>query len=101
MEITLNWYLYLSAILFTMGVIGFLFRRNVIVMLMSIELMLNAVNITLVALSQTMGSPAGQILVFFVMAVAAAEAAIGLALVIAAFRNKLSIDVTEFNLFKY
>ncbi len=101
MEITLNWYLYLSAILFTMGVIGFLFRRDVIIMLMSIELMLNAVNITLVALSQTMGSPAGQILVFFVMAVAAAEAAIGLALVIAAFRNKLTIDVTEFNLFKY
>lgn len=101
MEITLNWYLYLSAILFTMGVIGFLFRRDVIVMLMSIELMLNAVNITLVAFSQTMGSPAGQILVFFVMAVAAAEAAIGLALVIAAFRNQLSIDVTEFNLFKY
>ncbi|PIQ63025.1 MAG: NADH-quinone oxidoreductase subunit NuoK [Bacteroidetes bacterium CG12_big_fil_rev_8_21_14_0_65_60_17] len=101
MDITLNWYLYLSAILFTMGVIGFLFRRDVIVMLMSIELMLNAVNITLVALSQAMGNPSGQILVFFVMAVAAAEAAIGLALVIAAFRGKLTIDVTEFNLFKY
>lgn len=101
MEITLNWYLTLSAVLFTMGVIGFLFRRNVIVMLMSVELMLNAVNLTLVAFSQSMGDTTGQILVFFVMSVAAAEAAIGLALVIAIFRNKLTIDVTQFNLFKY
>lgn len=101
MEITLNWYLTLSAVLFTTGVIGFLFRRNAIVMLMSVELMLNAVNLTLVAFSQSLGDPQGQILVFFVMAVAAAEAAIGLALVIAIFRNKTTIDVTEFNLFKY
>jgi NADH-quinone oxidoreductase subunit K len=101
MEITLNWYLSLSAVLFTAGVIGFLFRRNAIVMLMSVELMLNAVNLTLVAFSQSLGDPQGQILVFFVMAVAAAEAAIGLALVIAIFRNKTTIDVTEFNLFKY
>jgi len=101
MEATLNWYLTLSAVLFTMGVVGFLFRRNVIVMLMCVELMLNAVNLTLVAFSQSMGDTTGQILVFFVMAVAAAEAAIGLALVIAIFRNKLTIDVTQFNLFKY
>ncbi|MDA0874400.1 MAG: NADH-quinone oxidoreductase subunit NuoK [Bacteroidetes bacterium] len=101
MEITLNWYLTLSALLFTMGVLGFLFRRNAIVMLMCVELMLNSVNITLVALSQAMGDTAGQILVFFVMSVAAAEAAVGLALVIAIFRNKLTIDVTQFNLFKY
>ena len=101
MEITLNWYLTLSALLFTMGVLGFLFRRNAIVMLMCVELMLNSVNITLVALSQAMGDTAGQILVFFVMSVAAAEAAGGLALVIAIFRNKLTIDVTQFNLFKY
>lgn len=101
MEITLNWYLSLSALLFTIGVLGFLFRRNAIIMLMSIELMLNSVNVTLVALSQSMADPAGQILVFFVMAVAAAEAAIGLALIIAIFRKKLTVDVTEFNLFKY
>jgi NADH-quinone oxidoreductase subunit K len=101
MEITLNWYLTLSALLFTMGVLGFLFRRNAIVMLMCVELMLNSVNISLVALSQAMGDTAGQILVFFVMSVAAAEAAVGLALVIAIFRNKLTIDVTQINLFKY
>jgi NADH-quinone oxidoreductase subunit K len=101
MEITLNWYLTLSALLFTMGVLGFLFRRNAIVMLMCVELMLNSVNISLVALSQSMGDTAGQILVFFVMSVAAAEAAVGLALVIAIFRNKLTIDVTQINLFKY
>ena len=101
MEITLNWYLTLSALLFTMGVIGFLFRRNAIVMLMCVELMLNSVNLTLVALSQSMGDTAGQILVFFVMSVAAAEAAVGLALVIAIFRDKLTIDITQINLFKY
>lgn len=101
MEITLNWYLTLSALLFTMGTLGFLFRRNAIVMLMCVELMLNSVNISLVALSQSMGDTAGQILVIFVMSVAAAEAAVGLALVIAIFRNKLTIDVTQINLFKY
>ena len=101
MEITLNWYLTLSALLFTMGVLGFLFRRNAIVMLMCVELMLNSVNISLVTLSQAMGDTAGQVLVFFVMSVAAAEAAVGLALVIAIFRNKLTIDVTQINLFKY
>ena len=101
MEITLNWYLSLSAILFTIGVLGVLLRRNAIVILMSVELMLNAVNLTLVAFSQYLGDPSGQILVFFVMAVAAAEAAIGLAIIIAIFRNKLTVDVTEINLFKY
>ena len=101
MEITLNWYLTLSALMFSMGAIGFLFRRNAIMMLMCVELMLNSVNITLVAFSQYLGDVSGQILVIFVMAVAAAEAAVGLALVIAIFRNKLSIDVTKMNLFKY
>ena len=76
MEITLNWYLTLSALLFSMGVIGFLFRRNAIIMLMCVELMLNSVNITLVAFSQYLGDVSGQILVFFVMSVAAAEAAV-------------------------
>jgi NADH-quinone oxidoreductase subunit K len=101
MESTLNWYLSLSAVLFVMGVLGVLLRRNVILILMSVELMLNAVNLTLVALSQVRGDVAGQILVFFVMAVAAAEAAIGLAIVIAIFRNKLTVDVAHINLFKY
>jgi len=101
MEVTLNWYLMLSAFLFVIGVLGVLFRRNVIVILMSVELMLNAVNLTLVALAQNMGDPAGQILVFFVIAVAAAEAAVGLAIIIAIFRNRLTVDVTEINLFKY
>ncbi|MEM1096215.1 MAG: NADH-quinone oxidoreductase subunit NuoK [Bacteroidota bacterium] len=101
MEVALNWYLGLSAILFTIGVLGVLIRRNAILILMSVELMLNAVNLSLVALSQAMGDVTGQILVFFVMAVAAAEAAIGLALVIAIFRNKLTVDVAEINLFRY
>jgi NADH-quinone oxidoreductase subunit K len=101
METTLNWYLSLSAVLFSLGVLGVLVRRNAIVILMSVELMLNAVNLTLVAISQSLGDVAGQVLVFFVMSVAAAEAAIGLALVIALFRRKVSVDVTEINLFKY
>ncbi len=101
MEITLNWYLALSAILFVIGVLGVLMRRNAIVIFMSVELMLNAVNLTLVALGQSMGSIDGQILVFFVMAVAAAEAAVGLAIVIAIFRKEETVDITEFNLFKH
>ncbi len=97
---SLNWYLALSAVLFVIGVLGVLLRRNVIVILMSVELMLNAVNLTLVSASQAFGDVSGQILVFFVMAVAAAEAAVGLAIVIAIFRNKLTVDINEFNLFK-
>ena len=101
METTLVWYLSLSAVLFVIGVLGVLLRRNAIVVLMSVELMLNAVNLTLVAFSQTMGDPSGQILVFFVMSVAAAEAAVGLAIVIALFRKKVTVDLTQFNLFKH
>ena len=101
MEIAVDWYLALSAILFVIGVLGVLFRRNAIVILMSVELMLNAVNLSLVAVSQSLGDLSGQILVFFVMAVAAAEAAVGLAIVIAIFRNKVSVDVSDFNLFKH
>ncbi len=101
MEITIVWYLSLSAVLFVIGVLGVLLRRNAIVVFMSVELMLNAVNLTLVAFSQSMGDPAGQILVFFVISVAAAEAAVGLAIVIALFRKKLTVDITQFNLFKH
>ncbi len=101
MEIALSWYLTLAAVLFAIGVAGVLLRSNLIIILMSVELMLNAVNVTLVAFSQSMGDVSGQILVFFVMSVAAAEAAIGLAIVIAIFRNKLSVDINDFNLFKW
>lgn len=101
MEITLNWYLALSAVLFTIGVLGVLVRRNVIIVLMSVELMLNAVNLTLVAFAQSMGDVAGQVLVFFAISVAAAEAAVGLAIVIAIFRNQTTVDLADINLFKY
>jgi len=97
----ISWYLELSAVLFVIGVLGVLLRRNVIVILMSVEVMLNAVNLTLVSLSQSMGDPAGQVLVFFAMSVAAAEAAVGLAIVIALFRGKQTVDITQINLFKY
>ena len=96
----LDWYLSLSAVLFTMGVLGVLLRRNVIVVFLSIELMLNAVNLSLVALSQAFGDVDGQILVFFVMSVAAAEAAVGLAIVIALFRNRETVNVDEIRLFR-
>lgn len=96
----LSWYLSLSAVLFTIGVLGVLLRRNAIIVFLSIELMLNAVNLTLVALSQSFGNVDGQILVFFVISVAAAEAAVGLAIVIALFRNKETVFVDEVNLFR-
>ncbi len=101
MDVPLNWYLALSAVLFTIGVLGVLLRRNVIVVFMSIELMLNAVNLSLVALSQFMGNVDGQVLVFFVISVAAAEAAIGLAIVIAMFRKRVTVNVDELNLLKW
>jgi NADH-quinone oxidoreductase subunit K len=99
--IPLEYYLTLSAVLFTTGVIGVLTRRNAIIVFMSIELMLNSVNLTIVAFSQFLGSTAGQVLVFFVMAVAAAEAAVGLAIIIALFRNKQTLNIDEINLLKW
>ncbi|MBP1657786.1 MAG: dehydrogenase subunit [Bacteroidetes bacterium] len=101
MSVPLPYYLALSAILFTIGVIGVLARRNVIVIFMSIELMLNSVNLTLVAFSAFLGDVAGQALVFFVMAVAAAEAAVGLAIVIAVYRNKQTVHVDDINILKW
>jgi NADH-quinone oxidoreductase subunit K len=101
MELTLNWYLALSAVLFSIGVMGVLFRNNAIVILLSVELMLNAVNVSIIALAQMMADSTGHILVFFVLSVAAAEAAVGLALVIALFRKKLTVDINEFNLMKH
>ena len=88
------WYLALSAVLFSIGVVGVIIRRNPLVMFMSIELMLNAVNLSFVAFGHRLGSPDGQVLVFFVMAVAAAEVAVGLAIIVAIFRlrQRLSVD---------
>jgi NADH-quinone oxidoreductase subunit K len=93
--ITLNHYLILSAVLFSIGTAGVFLRRNIITLLLSIEIMLNAVNLTFVAVGRYMGSVEGQIITFFVMTVAAAEAAVGLAIVISLFRHKetLSPDV--------
>ena len=90
-----GWYLALSAVLFTVGVLGVLIRRNVIVIFMAIELMLNAVNLTFVALARHLGSIDGQVIVFFVMAVAAAEAAVGLAIILAVFRNRASVNADD------
>ena len=89
----------ISAVLFTLGVAGVLFRRNAIVIFMCVELMLNAVNLTFVALAQSIGM-AGQVFVFFVMAVAAAEAAVGLAIILAVYRHKQSVSLQNMNLLK-
>ena len=93
--VPLEWYIWLAAALFSIGVFGFLSRRNIIIMLMSIELMLNAVNISLVAFSHCMNDIRGHIMVFFIITVAAAEAAIGLAIIIAMFRNRDTANVDE------
>ncbi|NBC28168.1 MAG: NADH-quinone oxidoreductase subunit NuoK [Bacteroidetes bacterium] len=97
----IDWYLALSAILFTIGTIGVLIRRNAIVIFMCVELMLNAVNLSLVTFSAYHGDITGQILVFFSLAVAAAEAVVGLAIIIAIFRNNLSVDITKVNLLRW
>jgi NADH-quinone oxidoreductase subunit K len=100
-SVSLEYYLGLSAILFSLGIVGVLTRRNAIIIFMSIEMMLNAVNLTLVSFSSYLGNSAGQIFVFFVMAVAAAEAAIGLAIVLALYRNKQTVFVDEVNIMKW
>ncbi|MDD3472657.1 MAG: NADH-quinone oxidoreductase subunit NuoK [Syntrophaceae bacterium] len=94
-------YLVVSAALFCLGVIGVMFRRNLIVILMSLELMLNAVNLSFVAISRYLGSIEGQIFVLFVMVVAAAEVAVGLAIAVAIFRQKGTINVNEINIMKW
>ncbi|MEP0821682.1 MAG: NADH-quinone oxidoreductase subunit NuoK [Ignavibacterium sp.] len=99
--IDLNSYLILSAGVFILGVIGVVTRRNAIIVFMSIELMLNSVNLTLVAFSSFLGDVTGQILVFFVMTIAAAEAAVGLAIIIALFRNKQTVNIDEINILKW
>jgi NADH-quinone oxidoreductase subunit K len=99
--VPLEYYLILSAVVFAIGVIGVLARRNLIVVLMSIELMLNAVNLTFVAFSRFLGSMEGQVAVFFVMTVAAAEAVIGLAIIISVFRHRQTLDPQEMQLLKW
>ena len=99
--IPLNHILALSVILFGLGAAGFIIRRNIITIFMCIELMLNAVNLAFIGFSRYLGDVDGQIFVFFVMTVAAAEAAVGLALMIAFFRNRESIDVDDVNLLKW
>jgi NADH-quinone oxidoreductase subunit K len=88
-----NWYLLLSTFLFCIGVIGVLFRRNAIIILMCVELMLNAVNLLLVSYSAYGNNPDGQVFVFFIMVVAAAEVAVGLALLVSIYRNVMSTDI--------
>jgi NADH-quinone oxidoreductase subunit K len=97
----LSSYLIVSAVLFSIGTIGVLTRKNAIVIFMCIELMLNAVNLTFIAMSRHLGNLDGQIFVFFIMTVAAAEAAVGLALFIAFFNNRESIDIDDANLMKW
>ena len=98
--VPINYYIILSAILFTLGVVGVLVRRNALIIFMSIELMLNAANLAMVAFSSVIQSFDGQIFVFFIMTVAAAEVAVGLALIVTIFRTKQSINVDEINQLK-
>lgn len=100
-EIGIDWYLSLSAVLFSIGVVGVLIRKNAIVIFMCVELMLNAVNLSLISFSSHFGNVDGQIMVFFVLAVAAAEAVVGLAIIIAIFRNNLSVDISKINLLRW
>jgi len=101
MTVPLTWYLVLSGILFSIGSVGVLINRNALVIFMCIELMLNAVNLAFVTFSRQQNSMDGQIFVFFIMTVAAAEAVVGLAIIIALFRNKATVNVDDINLMKW
>ena len=98
--VTIEWYIALSTILFTIGAMGVLLRRSAIIIFMSIEMMLNSANLLFVAFARHLGDLDGQILVFFVMTVAAAEVAVGLALIVVIFRRKRSINIDDLNLLK-
>ena len=98
--VTIDWYIALSGILFVIGALGVLLRRNAIILFMSVELMLNSANLLFVAFARHLGNLDGQVLVFFVITVAAAEVAVGLALIVAIFRTKKSINIDEINLLK-
>ena len=99
--IPIDYYLWLAATLFTIGVLGVLFRRNAIIIFMCIELMLNAVNLVMVAFSTYLNDAAGQVFVFFIMAVAAAEVAVGLAILIVMYRNTQTTDINVLNRLKW
>jgi NADH-quinone oxidoreductase subunit K len=99
-EVTIGWYVALSVALFTLGALGVLVRRNAIIIFMSIELMLNSANLAFVAFARHLNNLDGQIFVFFVITVAAAEVAVGLALIVAIFRTKRSINIDEMHLLK-
>jgi len=99
--VSIQHYLMLGAALFTIGVVGVLTRRNILVILMSIELMMNAVNINLIAFSSRLGQVAGQVFAIFVITVAAAEAAVGLGIVIAMFKNKETMNINEIDIMKW
>jgi NADH-quinone oxidoreductase subunit K len=99
--ITATHYMVLSAALFTLGLVGVMMRRNVIIVLMSIELMLNAVNINLIAFSQLLQNAVGQVFAVFIVVVAAAEAAVGLGLILAFYRNKETVNIDEMNLLRW
>lgn len=98
--VTIEWYVALCTILFSIGALGVLLRRNAIIIFMSIEMMLNAANLLFVAFARHLGDLDGQVLVFFVITVAAAEVAVGLALIVTIFRSKQSINIDEINLMK-
>ncbi len=101
MSVPIEFYLALSGLVFLIGLVGVLVRRNIIVILLSIELMLNATNINFVAFSAYLGNLAGQVFVFFTLTVAAAEVAVGLAIIIALYRHHESINVDDFSLLKW
>jgi NADH-quinone oxidoreductase subunit K len=98
--VPLSWYLVLSAILFVIGVSGFILRRNIITVFMSIELMLNAVNLSFITFSYQLKQVSGHIFAFFVMVVAAAEAAVGLAIIVTVFKNRATLNIDEINTMK-
>ena len=99
--IPINYYILLSAVMFSIGVLGVMFRRNAIIIFMCIEIMLNAVNLLLVAFSAQHGDANGQVFVFFIMAVAAAEVAVGLAILVMIYRNIKSVDIDMLNKIKW
>ncbi|MBE2221521.1 MAG: NADH-quinone oxidoreductase subunit NuoK [Anaerolineae bacterium] len=99
-EVTIEWYIALSVVLFTIGSLGVLLRRNAIIIFMSVEMMLNSANLAFVSFARYLGNLDGQVLVFFVITVAAAEVAVGLALIVAIFRTKKSISIDDLNLLK-
>jgi NADH-quinone oxidoreductase subunit K len=99
-QVPLSWFLVLSALLFALGVAGFLFRRNIITVFMSIELMLNAVNLSFIAFAYQHKDVSGHLFVFFVMVVAAAEAAVGLAIILTVFKNRATLNIDDISSMK-